>query len=92
MKANVGTIDVASTVVNKPGGGGVESTLKLTVWSRDLVLCTDGPADLSERDRQRLERREIRMLQAQQMLNERPLSTPSNPQPNGRIGPQSGYR
>jgi hypothetical protein len=28
--------------------------LLLTNWSRDLVLCTDGPADLSEDDRRQL--------------------------------------
>ncbi len=29
--------------------------LELTGWSRDLVLCTDGPAQLSTEDRERLE-------------------------------------
>ena len=33
--------------------------LELTGWSRDLVLCTDGPAELSARDRNRLSRNRI---------------------------------
>lgn len=36
------------------GHQGAALALELTVWSRDLVLCTDGPADLSSEDRQRL--------------------------------------
>lgn len=30
--------------------------LELTVWSRDLVLCTNGPCELRDNQRQRLER------------------------------------
>lgn len=33
---------------------GQELALELTVWSRDLVLCTNGPATLEAKDRQRL--------------------------------------
>jgi thioredoxin reductase len=35
--------------------------LSLTVWTRDLVLCTDGPASHSERMRERLEAFDIRV-------------------------------
>lgn len=38
---------------------GAGLALSLTVWSRDLLLCTDGPAELSERMRERLEALEI---------------------------------
>lgn len=40
----------------EPGKG---MALEMTGWSRDLVLCTDGPADLSPRDRERLARHGI---------------------------------
>ena len=33
-------------------GGGL--ALELTLWSRDLVLCTDGPSELSDHYRARL--------------------------------------
>lgn len=38
------------------GGGhlGMSLALELTVWSQNLVLCTDGPAELSSKHRQRL--------------------------------------
>jgi hypothetical protein len=35
------------------------SALLLTNWSRDLVLCTDGPARLSEDDRRQLTAQDI---------------------------------
>jgi thioredoxin reductase len=38
---------------------GVGLSLELTAWSRDLVLCTDGPAGISEHDRARLTRHQI---------------------------------
>ncbi|OYU86687.1 MAG: FAD-dependent pyridine nucleotide-disulfide oxidoreductase [Bradyrhizobiaceae bacterium PARB1] len=38
-------------------GGGL--ALELTLWSRDLVLCTDGPSDLSDDFRQRLKQKSI---------------------------------
>jgi thioredoxin reductase len=41
------------------GDDGAGLALALTVWSRDLLLCTDGPADFSERMRERLEVLEI---------------------------------
>ncbi len=36
------------------GEAGFGLALALTVWSRDVALCTDGPADLSEAQRDRL--------------------------------------
>ena len=41
------------------GAHGVGLSLELTAWSRDLVLCTDGPADISDHDRERLARNAI---------------------------------
>jgi len=38
-------------------GGGM--ALEMTLWSRDVVLCTDGPSGLSDRCRRRLERHGI---------------------------------
>jgi thioredoxin reductase len=46
------------------GEAGTALALGLTVWSRDVLLCTDGPADLSRRMRARLERRRIRVCEA----------------------------
>jgi len=40
---------------------GVGLSLELTVWSRDLVLCTDGPGGLTEDDRVRLARNGVRI-------------------------------
>jgi thioredoxin reductase len=36
------------------GSGGVGLALGLTVWSDDVVLCTDGPADIDHATRKRL--------------------------------------
>ena len=41
------------------GARGYGLSLELTGWSRDLVLCTDGPSELSDDDRARLERNRI---------------------------------
>jgi thioredoxin reductase len=41
------------------GARGVGLALELTVWSRDLVLCTDGPGEIEPDDRARLERNGI---------------------------------
>jgi thioredoxin reductase len=41
------------------GARGRGLSLELTVWSRDLVLCTDGPAELDDDDRAKLERNGI---------------------------------
>ena len=38
------------------GARGSGLSLELTAWSRDLVLCTDGPAELEPEDRARLAR------------------------------------
>lgn len=38
-------------------GGGL--ALEMTLWSRDIVLCSDGPSDLSAEYRQRLDRHGI---------------------------------
>jgi len=38
---------------------GVGLALELTAWSRDLVLCTDGPAEIGDDDRARLARNGI---------------------------------
>jgi thioredoxin reductase len=41
------------------GDRGVGLSFELTAWSRDLVLCTDGPAEIPSDDRARLERHGI---------------------------------
>jgi thioredoxin reductase len=41
------------------GHRGVGLALELTAWSRDLVLCTDGPAEIEQTDRDRLARNQI---------------------------------
>ena len=41
------------------GERGVGLSLELTAWSRDLVLCTDGPADIDDKDHARLARNGI---------------------------------
>jgi len=46
-------------VVYGQGSSGVGMALELTTWSRDLVLCTDGPADMSSHDAEKLRRNGI---------------------------------
>lgn len=41
------------------GENGLGLALELTFWSENLVLCTDGPAELSAADVQRLKKRNI---------------------------------
>ena len=41
------------------GARGVGLSLELTAWSRDLVLCTDGPDEIDPDERARLERNGI---------------------------------
>jgi thioredoxin reductase len=41
------------------GNRGVGLSLELTGWSRDLVLCTDGPSEIAPHDRARLDRHGI---------------------------------
>jgi thioredoxin reductase len=43
------------------GARGTGLALELTVWSRDLVLCTDGPAEIERDERERLDRNGIRV-------------------------------
>jgi thioredoxin reductase len=43
------------------GDRGAGLSLELTQWSRDLVLCTDGPAGIPPEDRARLETHGIRV-------------------------------
>ena len=38
---------------------GERLALELTVWSRDIVLCTNGPADLNDESLERLARNQI---------------------------------
>jgi thioredoxin reductase len=41
------------------GEGGLGLALELLLWSRNLVLCTDGPAELAEDSRNRLKQHNI---------------------------------
>jgi thioredoxin reductase len=41
------------------GEHGKGLALELTAWSHDLILCTDGPGELSPADRDRLSRNDI---------------------------------
>jgi thioredoxin reductase len=41
------------------GARGLGLSLEVTAWSRDLVLCTDGPAEINDEGRARLERNGI---------------------------------
>ena len=43
------------------GDSGAGLSLELTLWSGDLVLCADGPAQISSEDRNRLQRHAIRI-------------------------------
>jgi thioredoxin reductase len=45
------------------GSGGAGLALGLLTWSRDVVLCTNGPAALKRRDTERLERHGIPVRQ-----------------------------
>lgn len=47
------------------GQHGKGLALELTAWSRDLVLCTDGPAELGSEDRERLLRNRIQVREEQ---------------------------
>ena len=46
-----------------PGERCLGLTLEMTLWSRDLVLLTDGPAGLAPKNRERLERLGIRIVE-----------------------------
>ena len=41
------------------GENGAGLSLELTLWSEELVLCTDGPSDLTDEERERLTRHNI---------------------------------
>ncbi len=41
------------------GQRGVGLSLELTAWSRDLVLCSNGPSEIDDKDRARLDRHRI---------------------------------
>ena len=43
------------------GERGLGLSLEMTGWSRDLVLCTDGPSEIPAEDRARLDRNGIRV-------------------------------
>src|SRR5215213_6329500 len=46
-----------------PGERCVGLALEMTLWSRDLVLLTDGPANISDADRARLDAQAIRVVE-----------------------------
>lgn len=43
------------------GENGCGLALELSFWSSELILCTDGPSELSQEDRKRLENRKIKV-------------------------------
>lgn len=43
------------------GARGLGLSLELTVWSRDLVLCTNGPSDIGDEGTARLERNGVKI-------------------------------
>jgi thioredoxin reductase len=45
------------------GSSGVGLAVEMLIWSRDVVLCTDGPANLKPEDKDRLDRHGIRMIE-----------------------------
>jgi thioredoxin reductase len=45
------------------GARGLGLSLELTVWSRDLVLCTDGPSEIEPQGLARLERNGIKVIE-----------------------------
>ena len=47
------------------GEHGIGLALELTAWSRDLVLCTDGPSELSNDDLERLARHGVNIREEQ---------------------------
>lgn len=47
------------------GSRGYGLSLELTAWSRDLVLCTDGPSELDDEQRNRLARNSIEVREGQ---------------------------
>jgi thioredoxin reductase len=47
-----------------PGSQAAALALELTLWTRDLALCTDGHTELSDDDREQLSRRDIGVYDA----------------------------
>jgi thioredoxin reductase len=46
------------------GERGLGLALELTTWSRDLVLCTDGPSEIDDEGRARLDRNDVALREA----------------------------
>ena len=44
------------------GAAGYDLAIDLLIWSRDVTLCTDGPTELNEEQRQKLEDNGVRIL------------------------------
>jgi len=60
LRIHPGQAEVAKPEVHR-GARGLGLSLELTAWSRDLVLCTDGPPELDANDLARLARNGIRV-------------------------------
>jgi thioredoxin reductase len=45
------------------GDRGVGLAVEMLIWSRDVVLCTDGPAGLESEDREKLDRHRIGVIE-----------------------------
>jgi thioredoxin reductase len=52
------------------GSSGVGLALEMLIWSSDVVLCTDGPADLQSEDKSKLDRHGIRVIEKKVALLE----------------------
>lgn len=52
-----------SVVAYGKGEDGMNLALELTVWTRDITLCTDGPSFLTDHDRERLFLNRIRLCE-----------------------------
>jgi thioredoxin reductase len=52
------------------GDSGVGLAVEMLIWSRDVVLCTDGPAKLKPEDKDRLDRHGIRLIEKKLALLE----------------------
>ena len=52
------------------GDKGVGLAVEMLIWSRDVILCTDGPADLGDEDKARLDRHGVRVIEKEIALLE----------------------
>ncbi len=52
------------------GRSGVGLAVEMLIWSRDVVLCTDGPADLAPEDKERLGRHGVPVIEKKLALLE----------------------